>query len=139
MQLGALIEAVRPLDLYPEQPLYMQKCRQNARDRLPVKRHEALRCRHLMPNRRLGLAQNESLPRRELEGTGARDSLGLRLIDRLFHSVYFNLSHRGQVCQAFFNRPLIGPRTPVELGLRQAFGQALRLTCNPFKLLTIFF
>ena len=55
------------------------------------------------------------------------------------HGLNFHLSDRGQMRQAFFNRPLLRQGPPIELGLGQARGQFLRLARNPFKLLTIFF
>ena len=133
------VQAVRPLDLDRELPLYVQKGGQNAGDGLSVNRYESLRRRHLMPHRRLRLPQDEPFPDRVLEWPCTGDSFGLRLVDRGLHGLYFYLSHRGQVRQAFFNRPLIRRGTPIELGLGQTRGQFLRLARNPFKLLTIFF
>jgi len=132
------IQAVGTLDLDCKLPLYVQKCGQNAGDGLSVHRYESLRRRHVVPDRRLRLSQDEPFPNRVLEWSGPRDSLGLRFVARGLHGLNFYLSDRGQMRQAFFNRPLIRRGPPIELGLRQTRGQLLRLARNSFKLLTIF-
>ena len=133
------VQAVGPLQLDGKLALYVKKGGQDSRDGLAVNRHEAFRGGHFVTHGRFGFAQNVMFKGGVFEGPGTGQAARPAAVYGLFDGANLPLSHQREMRQTIFDRPLIGPGTPVELGLAESGSQFFCLTCNLFELLAILF
>ena len=93
----------------------------------------------LLANGRPRHPDDEALNRAILKGPRPGHAAGAALVDGLLDGADLPVPHDREVLQALLDRPLIGGRTPVKLGLGEPLGQLLGFRLDLFELLPVLF